>query len=618
MTLTTTGTPRTYRRRTLLALSATGAAAAVLAACGETIAPTTTPAPTVAATAIKTAGPATAVPASLGATTAPPAATAGTMATAPAAMTTAAPAAMATTAASGSTVAGAAATKPANLADKQVFRWAYLEPTSYDPAVPQDPHTLTQIYEGLITLNQKDGSFDAAMAESYSSNADATLWTFKMRPNMKWSDGTPITAKDFEYSWKRIPDPKTMSIYTPSILPIKNGAETAAGKLPPDMLGVKATDDRTLEVQMSAPTPFFPLLASTWSFLPVPRHVVEKSDKWFEPPQSVSNGPYILKEWKHDQRMVFEANPNYWGAKPVVQRVEMTIYDDPVAKSLAAYEAGEIDSASVPQSEYDRVRNDPKLSKDLKGYAGSSTQMLHLDCTNKPTDDVRVRQALHLGFDRKTLIDKVLKGYYLDAPTIVTPDIAGYNEAAALTGGIEKAKQLLADAGFAGGAGFPTNFTIVYSTSAITKLVAEFMQEQWKQNLGIQAQVQVLEAKAYVQWRSERKTTPFNGHLGVWGSDYGDPFNWHNFLFTSSADFYKTHWKNDEYDGIVEKAKGMIDIDARTKEYQKAEVILVRESAHIPIYHGQSFYVAKPNVQGIYHRPILGTIPWYKYISITK
>jgi len=603
-------TAHAYTRRKFLALSAAGTAAAALAACGASATTSTnTPAaatkPAAAATAAGPAPTATNVPQSLG-VTAPAGSAAGTTGTAPA-----------------SSVVAAAAqpTKPANLADKQIFRYVDVEPPTFDPQVGSSPYNMPQMFEGLVTVNWTNDQIEPAHAVSYQANADATVWTFKMRPGLKWSDGTPLTAKDFEYSIKRIADPKVASKYSAAAENIKNGTEIAAGKVPPDQLGVKALDDATLEFTLVAPIPFFPLLASTWSYFATPRHIIEKfGDKWLEAGNVVGSGPYKMTDWKHDQLQAFEINPNYWGPKPIVTRVECHIYPDAsvLQQGLAAYENGEVDTAQVSASDYDRALNDAKLSKEMKGYPGSSTYMLHLDATNKPTSDVKVRQALALGFDRQSLIDVVLKKYYLDAPTILPSDIPGYNPQAALTGGVAKAKQLLSDAGFANGQGWPSDFTIVYAASATTKLVLEYLQQEWKKNLGIDVKLDSRESKAYVEWRVSRKTQPYNGHYGSWGSDYGDPANWDNFLFASGTDFYNTHWKNAEFDSIIATAKGMTDKDARAKQYQMAEQILVQEAAHVPLFHGQSFFVIKPGLQGIYHPAILGGVPRGKYAYFTK
>ncbi len=603
-------TARAYTRRRFLAFSAAGTAAAALAACGgTTAAPTATPAATKPAAAATAAGPAptaTNVPQTLGVTAPAGSVAAGTTGTAPA----------------GSAVAAAAQpTKPANLADKQIFRYLDVEPTTFDPQVASTPANTPQMFEGLVTVNWTNNQIEPAHAISYAANADATVWTFKLRPGLKWSDGTPLTAKDFEYSIKRIPDPKVASKYSAAAENIKNGPEVAAGKVPPDQLGVKALDDNTLEITLNTPIPFFPLLAATWSYFATPKHIIEKfGDKWLEAGNVVGSGPYMMKEWKHDQLQAFEINPNYWGAKPVITRVECKIYPDSsyLQQGLAAYENDEVDTAQVSASDYDRALKDAKLSKEMKGFPGSGTYMLHWDATNKPTSDVKVRQALSLGFDRDALINTVLKKYYLPAPTILPSDIPGYNPAAALTGGVDKAKSLMAEAGFANGQGWPADFTIVYAAGATTKLFLEFLQAEWKKNLGIDVKLDSRESKAAVEFRVSRKTQPFNGLYGYWGSDYGDPANWHNFLFASGTDFWNTHWNNPEFDGIIAKAKGMTDKAARATEYEKAEKILVQEAVHLPLYHRQDFYVIKPSLQGVYHPAILGSVPRGKYAYFTK
>jgi len=623
-----------YSRRRLLAFSAAGAATAALAACGDNAVPTT-PAPTVAAAGAPTtvagapatvAGPAataTVVPQSFGgAATVPAATTAPTVA---AAAATTAPT-MAAAASAAPTTASAAVVqpmKPANLADKQVFRFA-TGPYSdgLDPAIITDPVVTISMFEGVINVNPADNTFEAAMAESYSSNADATVWTFKIRPGLKWSDGMPLTAKDFEYAWRRVMDPATKSKYTSSLYGIKNGKEVEQGKVPPDQLGVKAIDDRTFEVTLAEPIPFFPLIASTWTCYPTPKQAIDKlADKWANGPNVVSNGPFVLKEWKPDQSLTFEPNPNYFGTKPYLTQVLVTQYDDLLAKGTPAYENNELDDAQVAAGDFDRVKGNATLAKQLKPWPASYSYFYVLDCTNKPTDDVRVRQALYLGFGRKTLIETVLKNYYSDAPTMLPPDIPGYNPMAALTGGVEKAKQLLADAGYPGGQGFPADFTFVYPTSVAStqKPVLEYLQAEYKKNLGINIQISTIDAKANSQFRIDRtKGLKFNAAYGNWGSDYGDPSNWHNQLFASNAAYYGSHWKDDAFDQLVAKAKSTPDKDMRVKMYQQAEQMLIQSASHMTLFHGQFFFLSRPTLQGVYHPPILGAVPKAKYVYFTK
>jgi oligopeptide transport system substrate-binding protein len=610
-------TARAYTRRKFLAFTAAGTAAAALAACGSSsTAPTDTPAATKPAA---TSGPlptATPVPQSLGVTAPAGSAASGTTAASSATTGTTG------TAPAGSAVANAQPTTPANLADKQVLRYTDVEPPTFDPQVGSSPYNMPQMFVGLVEVDWTNNQIVPAAAQSYQANGDATQWTFKLRPNQKWSDGTPLTASAFVYAVQRIADPKVASKYTSAIENIKNGLEAAAGKVPPDQVGVSAPDDSTVVFNLTTPTPFFPLLASTWSYFPAPKHVIDKvgNDKWVEPGNIVGNGPYKMADWKHTQLQSFDINPNYFGPKPIITSVQCTIGPDDsyLQKGLAAYQNNELDTAQVAASDYALVQKDPTLSKQMKAFPGSSTYMLHWDATNAPTDKVEVRQALALGFDRQALIDVVLQKYYLDAPTILPPDIPGYNPGAALTGGVDKAKQLMAQAGFANGQGWPQDFKIVYASSATAKLVLEFLQSEWKKNLGINVNLEAMDSKAAVQYRVSRKDQPFNGLYGQWGSDYGDPFNWHNFLFSSKNEFWPTHWKNDEYETIIANAKGMTDNIARTKEYEKAEAILVQAANHLPLFHGQSFFLIKPGLNGIYHPAILGTVPRAKYAYWTK
>ncbi len=511
----------------------------------------------------------------------------------------------------------------ANLAETQVFRYPEaIFPDGIDPAVATSPYVTPSMFEGVINVNPADGTFEAAMAESYTSNADATVWTFKIRPGLKWSDGVPLTAKDFEYAWRRVMDPATGSKYTSALYGIKNAKEVETGRVPPDQLGVKAIDERTFEVTLVEPIPFFPLIASTWTCLPVPRQAIDAlGRRWTNGPNVVSNGPFLLKEWKPDQRMTFEPNPDYFGTQPYLTQVLVTQYDDLLARGVAAYENNEVDDAQVAPGDFDRVKGDAGLAKQLKAWPGSSTYFYVFDCTNPPTDDVRVRQALCLGFDRDTLINTVLKGYYPDAPTMLPPDIPGYNPMAALTGGVERARQLLVDAGYPDGQGFPADFTFVYSTGAAAtqKPVLEYLQAAYQKNLGINVQIAALEIRAFARFNVDRtKGLKFNAAFGMWSSDYRDPSNWHNQLFASNAAYYGSHWRDDAFDQLVAKAKSTPNADARVQMYQQAEQILVQSAAYLTLYHGQSYFLSRPTVQGVYHPPILGGTPKYKYIYYTQ
>jgi oligopeptide transport system substrate-binding protein len=507
------------------------------------------------------------------------------------------------------------------LAAEQVVRLPEGEPVRFDPGVTSGGKGLemTQnLFEGLVFIDQRDGSLQMGVAETMDVNDDQTEFTFKVRDGVTWSDGTPLNAKDFEWSWKRVLDPETKSEYTTALYPLKNAAAIDAGDKDLEELGVKATDDQTLVVTLEGPTPYFPLLAATWTYYPVPQHTVKEfGDAWVEAGNMVSNGPYVLTAWEHDQSMTLERNEKYYGEAPTITRADYTLFADPVTQALVAFENNELDQAQVAGADLERVKNDAALSPLMQVFPRSGTEFIICDTTNAPTDDVKVRQALAMAIERDALANGILKGEFSPAPTILPPDIPGYNEAAALGEDAAKAKQLLADAGFPDGQGFPKLSLTYHSASTQEQKSAQYLQGVWKQTLGIDVTLDPLEDKAYQDWFNSRTDQPFNLLLDFWGSDWGDPANWHNQLFDSKADFYHSHWKNDDFDKLVRDAAVMGDQEARVAQYQKAEVILNQDAALIPLFHLNRIYVIKPWVQGIVHYPILGRT-WLRYISILQ
>jgi oligopeptide transport system substrate-binding protein len=505
------------------------------------------------------------------------------------------------------------------LAKDQVVRLPESEPIYFDPGVSfgfKGLEQLQNLFEGLVYVDQRDGTLQMGLAETMTPNADDTEYAFTLRDGLVWSDGTPLTAHDFEWSWKRVLDPETKSAYTSAMYPVKGAAAIVQGEAPLADLGVVAVDDKTLKVTLEGPTPYFPLLAATWTFYPVPRHVIEaEGEGWVEAGKMVSNGPYVLTSWEHDQSMVLERNPRYYGEKPLITRANYTLFADDSAEALVPFENDELDQAQVSFADLNRVKNDPALRALMREFPRSGTRFVVCDTTNAPTSDRRVRQALSLGISRNTLANGILKGAFSPAETMLSPDIPGYNPAAALGEDVTRAKQLLAEAGFPDGKNLPP-LSLVYHTADLgERTTSEYLQGAWKDNLGIEIKLEPMEDKAYQNWFDSRKNQPFNMLIYHWGSDWGDPANWHNQLFDSRADFYHAHWKNDEFDRLVREAAVMTDAKARIAQYSRAETVLVADAAFIPLYNLNRIYVSKPNIRGIYHYPVLGRT-WIRYISV--
>jgi oligopeptide transport system substrate-binding protein len=537
--------------------------------------------------------------------------------------TTAAAAPTATTAADSPTATtGSAGEEPTqavgNLASEQVLRIPTIEPNDLDPAVSSG-YGLEQfrnLFDGLVWIDPQSNELLPLLADSFEANDDATEYTFTLQEGLTWSDGTPLAAEDFVWSWKRVLEPDTRSQYIPALYPIKGAEEAAMDPSLIDQLAAEAPDERTIKVTLVGSTPYFPLLASTWTFYAVPKHVIdEKGDQWYEAGNMVSTGPYVLAEWNHNQNIILEANPNYWGDQPTVTRIEYSIFDDEQAQGIVAYENDELDHAEVPGSDLQRVRDDGTLSKEIIPLERSSTRFVVCDTTNAPTDDYRVRQALSMAIDRQTLTEQIRLGDSIPGPTVLPPDIPGYNPDAALGEDVDKAKALLVDAGFDDPS--KIDISLVYISTSTYKLDAEYLQNAWTQNLGIKVTLEPIEQNTYSDWRASRETSPFNVYIGNWGSDFGDPFNWHNQNFTTASDHYRNHWEFPAFNDLVAEAATNTDPDARRKQYEEAEVMLVEQAPIIPLWHQLSFFLVKPYVKNVFLQPILPVI-FAKYVSIEE
>ncbi|MCC7162545.1 MAG: peptide ABC transporter substrate-binding protein [Anaerolineae bacterium] len=322
-----------------------------------------------------------------------------------------------------------AATTAAPTADsgaQKVFKRAAFEPDSLDPSKGGPGFQEFQnLYEPLVDSYAQDGQIHPLAAESYEISDDGLTVTFTLRDGLKWSDGKPVVAEDFRYAWLRQLDPQTASYVPDEFYAIKNGEEFNKGTITdPNQVGLQAPDDKTLIVTLAAPAPYWLRYVGTTEYAPVRKDIIEKfGDKWMEAGNFVGNGPYMLQEWKHDQKMVFVRNPHYngpWKDSINIDRLEFTLVQDPDSQGLVAYEANEVDAATVPATELERIKADSEMGKQLHSIPSAGTTILIFDTKNKPTDDVRVRQALSMSIDRAALADQVLKGGYL-APTSFSP-----------------------------------------------------------------------------------------------------------------------------------------------------------------------------------------------------
>ncbi|MEN6491701.1 MAG: peptide ABC transporter substrate-binding protein [Rectinema sp.] len=454
------------------------------------------------------------------------------------------------------------------------------EPSTLDPALMQDT-TSNQFYlamfEGLVQYDPRTSKGIPAMAESWTTSPDGMTVTFKLR-DAKWSDGTPVTAQDFVYGWLRTLAPETASNYAYMLGMVVKGADDYnAGKGKAEDVGVKAIDSKTLQVQLVGPAPYFVDMTAHSAFAPAPKWTIEKyGDQWTKPGNIVVNGPYILKEWKPQDYVLVEKNNKYWDAKNVKLRTIKYLASDSMSTNYKMFKAGAVDWMNgIDVSMIDEI----KLRKDYQASAQFATYYINLNNQREPFNDVRVRRAFAAAIDKKTLVDKVLKGGQIPTDEF-SPPMAGYTPQPGQGYDPAVAKKLLADAGYPDGKGFPS-LTYIYNTNAGHKLIAEYVQQQLKTNLNVDIVLQNMEFKTLIEMRNKHD---FTIARDGWVGDYLDPNTMLELFISDSGNNSGDH-RNPAFDKLMEDAR-MAKGDARMKMLEQAEKILLQnDQAIIPLYH---------------------------------
>jgi oligopeptide transport system substrate-binding protein len=507
------------------------------------------------------------------------------------------------------------------VAAEQTFRYPFREPDHpIDPtkgATLFNGHYMANLFEGLAEAGA-GGRITMLGATEYKVSNDGRVYTFLLRRGVKWSDGTPVTAHDYEFAWKRALDPKTGNINLSNLLSLKSARAFNKGELKdPGQIGVQAKDDHTLEVTLEGPRGWFlGSIAADTAWYPVPRHVVTKAgDRWTEPEHIVTNGPFVVQSWKHDQQMVLAPNPHYWREKPVV-RVVVTMTNDPQSTSLSAYETDEVDWAWAPLAQLNQLRAHPVLGKELKTATQTATWFTVLDVTTPPLTDVRVRRALYLTVDRQRLTQAFLQGAYAPATSLTPPGVPGHTTNLPLAGGVAEGRRLLAEAGFPDGRGFPV---LTYTTPNLAedRVVAEALQRMWKEALNIEIKIELMERRAFQAWRSARKTQPYHLHYGGWTAEFGDPSVFHNGMLTAAIDRQNHKWRDARYEELI--ARGATELDAQQRHalYEQAERVVAEQVPVIPWGYKLKPYLLKPYVKGFEVAPN-GWIDLFRKVQIAR
>jgi len=487
------------------------------------------------------------------------------------------------------------------LAADQTFTYTGIDEfSSLDPQIVEDvsgSEVIRDLFEGLMNQDA-EGNLIPGVATGYDVSDDRLTYTFHLRDNAKWSDGKPVTAGDFVYGWRRLVDPATASPYSwyGELMAIEGVGAVMAGDATPDTLGVKAIDDTTLEVKLTAPLPYFPQMVVHASTFPSPQWAIEEfGDSWTDPEHIVSNGAYVLTEHVAGERTVRERNPMYWNNdETVIEKVVYLIIGDENT-ALTRYLAGELDRAPVPTGQY------PRLAEEYPDQAASFPSLCTYYYTFNMTEsgpeafrDVRVRQALSYALDRSVITEKVTQGGQIQAYTFTPGATAGFNVPDVAYASMSQdernaaANALLADAGY--GSDNPLSFTLLYNTSEGHKKIAIAASQLWKSNLGVSVELANMEWKTFLE---ERGNQNFDMARGGWCGDYNEASTFLD-LLTSTSGYNDGKFASDEVDQLMADAKFA---DDAAPNYTRVEEILAAEMPVIPIYHYTSVAMMNPKVK---------------------
>lgn len=485
------------------------------------------------------------------------------------------------------------------------------EPKGLDPHLTTgspDRNIILALFEGLVGLDSKTLKPKPGVAESWTISEDNKTYTFKFREDAKWSNGDPVTAEDFIYSWRRALTPTLPNLYAYLMYYIVNAEAYHKGEITDfAQVGIKANGPYELEVQLKNPTPFFLQMLDHHSFYPVHQQTIEKHgtiddalSKWTLPENFVGNGAFTLTNWEINKVIEVKKNPHYWGAQDVALNA---IHFFPIVDQqgeVRAFRSGQVHLTYSPQMAIEKIayfrENQPEVLRIVPTY---SSYFYYINTNKKPLDDPRVRRALAMAIDRQLIVDKVTKGGETIAHSIVPPDPAGYKPEQYFKYDVEAAKALLAEAGYPNGEGFPT-FEILYNTLDNHRKVALAIQQMLKQNLNIDVQLVNKEWKVYLD---ATRNLEHDLARGGWIADYIDPTNFFTLLL-STAGNNRTGWESEEYDRLLKAMEEAPNEEARFSLFEQANKILAEEMPIIPVYYYSDINLVATNVEGWHDNPM--------------
>ena len=498
------------------------------------------------------------------------------------------------------------------------------EPSGLDPQTVtglSESHIIGALFEGLVNYDPQDLHPIPGIAENWTMSADGKTWTFRLRQAAKWSNGDPITATDFLFSYERMLRPGFGAEYASMLHGIRGAKDFAAGKTKDfRTVGVRATDAHTLIIELEHPIPYFLQLLCHHSWIPVhPPTILKFGDidalntPWTRPGSMVCSGAFTLESWEVARRVVVRKNPLYWNAQEVsLNAVEFRAIADLFAEERA-FRGGELHiTGAVPPYKVAKLRADKAPQLRIDPFLATAFVWVNCDIQgDKPADvtarkalsDPRVRRALGMAIDRNLIAEKVLRAGEKPALHFTPPGTGGFQPTARWQQDATEARRLLAEAGYPGGKGLP-KLDYLYATSEGQQMVAQAYQEMWRRELGVEVELRNLEWKVYL---TAMRKGEFHLCRGAWVGDYNDPNTFLEMLITGN-ELNNCNWSDAEYDRLLGLAARETDAAKRFGYFQLAEARLVEQAPVLPVVFNTNKYLMRPEVQG-WHATLLDQHP---------
>lgn len=505
------------------------------------------------------------------------------------------------------------------------------EPSSLDPQEITgmlESRIAYSLFEGLVNFDPQDSTTIPGVAESWSSSADGKVWTFKLRNNARWSNGDPVVAADFLFSFQRILMPTFGAEYASMLHCVKGAKDFNTGKIKDfKEVGFKSPDPHTLIIELENPVPYFLQLVCHNSWLPVHPPTILKFGKidemhtpWTRPGSLVGNGAFKLDSWEVARQIVVKKNPYYWDVAQVsLNAVEFKAISDLFAEERA-YQGGELHiTGSVPPYKIVQLVADkaPHLRLDAflsVSFIRINTVVKNNEAVQKALSDTRVRRALGMVINRQQIADRVLRSGESPAFYYTPTGTGGFTSPAQWKEDLAEAKKLMAEAGYPDGKNFP-KLEYLFNTSETSLLAAQAYQEMWRQSLGIEVELKNLDWKVYL---SSLHSGDYQLARSAWSGDYNDP-NTFLEMFISGNELNQTGWSDSLYDDFIKSAAVEQNPAKRLELFGKAEARLIECAPIIPVVFNKNKFLIRPEVQGWYPT-LLGEHPlkWVKLVPLEK